>query len=246
MARVKILLPAHNPVLNDYGGCGNCNTSLIQSEGKWIIVDPGIWPVGMRGYLHYALKKEGLKPEDIDIVVNTHLHFDHSDNNIFFRGKPLYLHQTECDEPAASMLQDLWPDGLYSPDKYTIPVDTAEHYEFLVGALDLHKVSGIFQLTKDIKLIETPGHTPGSISVIIETTQGPVALIGDLAIRSQDYIERRLPQYVRDKEALLKSHEKINSLNPSVVVPGHDLPVWDLCKFPIPTKNFELTKWFPE
>ena len=113
-------------------------------------------------------------------------------------------------------------------------------------ALDLHKVSGVFQLTKDIKLIETPGHTPGSISVIIETAQGPVALIGDLAIRSQDYIERRLPQYVRDKEALLKSHEKINSLNPSVVVPGHDLPVWDLCKFPIPTKNFELTKWFPE
>jgi glyoxylase-like metal-dependent hydrolase (beta-lactamase superfamily II) len=217
MARVKILLPAHNPTLNDYGGCGNCNTSLIQSEEKWIIVDPGIWPVGMRGYLHYVLKKEGLKPEDIDIVVNTHLHFDHSDN-----------------------------DGKYSPDKYTIPVDTTEHNEFLVGTLDLQKIYGNFQLTEEVRIIETPGHTPGSISIIIETIQGPVALIGDLAIQRQDYIERRLPQYVRDKEATLKSHEKIRSLKPSVVIPGHDLPIWDLCKFPIPMKNFELTKWFPE
>ena len=136
MSKVKIILPARNPALNDYGGCGNCNTLLIRSEEKWIIVDPGWWPVGMRGYLHYSLKKEGLEPGAIDIVVNTHLHFDHSDNNMFFRGKDLFLHKNDCKN--TSMLQDLYKNqGNYSPDNYTIKVDTSEHYEFLVGYFQL-------------------------------------------------------------------------------------------------------------
>jgi glyoxylase-like metal-dependent hydrolase (beta-lactamase superfamily II) len=245
MSKLKIILPAQNPDLNNYGGCGNCNTVLINSEDKWIVVDPGWWPVGVRGYLHYVLKKEGLKPSDIDIVVNTHLHFDHSDNNLFFRGKNLYLHEKDCNKK--NMVQDLYKyNGEYNPDNYTIPVDSTEHYEFLVGSLNLKKVKGDFILTNDIKLIETPGHTPGSISVIVETNQGIIAIIGDLAIRRQDYIERRLPHYVRDKEAILNSYKKIMRLSPSVVIPGHDLPIWDFCKFKIPIKNYELTDWFPE
>jgi glyoxylase-like metal-dependent hydrolase (beta-lactamase superfamily II) len=246
MARVKIILPSSNPMLNDYGGCGNCNTSLIESSGKWIIVDPGLWPVGMRGYLHYALKKEGLEPDDIDIVINTHLHYDHSDNNIFFRGKPLYLHEIDCNNADTLMMQDLWPDGRYKPEKYTIPVKVPERTGFLIGALELNRVSGTFQLTEDVRLIETPGHTPGSMSVIVDTSLGTVAIIGDLAIRRQDYIEKRTPIFVRDRQAIMESHEKITKLNPVAVIPGHDLPIWDLGRFPVPMKNFELTEWFPE
>jgi glyoxylase-like metal-dependent hydrolase (beta-lactamase superfamily II) len=246
MAKVKIILPSSNPTLNNYGGCGNCNTTLIKSSDKWILVDPGLWPVGMRGYLHYVLKREGLEPKDIDIIVNTHRHYDHSDNNIFFRGKPLYMHEKDLHNPNILMMQDLWPDGQYNPEKYIIPVDVSEHTEFLVGALELHKFSGIYQLTKDIKLIETPGHTPGSISVIVETSLGTIAIIGDLAIHRQDYLEKRIPMYVRDKEAIIRSHESITSLNPVVVIPGHDLPIWDLGRFTVPMKNFELTEWFPE
>jgi glyoxylase-like metal-dependent hydrolase (beta-lactamase superfamily II) len=246
MARVKIVLAARNQALNDYGGSGNCNTALINSGDKWIIVDPGFWPVGVRGYLHYAMKKEGLKPEDVDVVVNTHLHFDHSDNNLFFRGKPLYLHEKELADPDVRLVQDLWPEGRYDPDKYIIPVNVREHNEFLVGALELNKFSGSFDLTEDVKLLETPGHTPGSISVIVETSQGTVAIIGDLAIRRQDYMEQRLPHYVRDREAVIRGFERIRGLKPSVVIPGHDLPVWDLGRFPLPMENFELTEWFPE
>jgi len=244
MSRVKIILPSQNPHLNNYGGCGNCNTVLINSEKKWIIVDPGWWPVGMRGYLHYALKKEELLPSDIDIVVNTHLHFDHSDNNLFFRGKDLYIHEKDCT--TKSMIQNLYKyDGLYKPNNYTIQVDTTEHYEFLVKSLKLHKISGEFKLTNEVKLIETPGHTPGSMSVIIETDDGTIAIIGDLSIRRQDYIERKIPKYVRNKDSILESHIKISSLNPVIVIPGHDIPIWDLSRFKLPLKNFELTEWFP-
>ena len=103
------------------------------------------------------------------------------------------------------------------------------------------RVSGTFQLTDDVKLIETPGHTPGSMSVIVDTSLGTVAIIGDLAIRRQDYIEKRTPIYVRDRKAIMESHEKITKLNPVAVIPGHDLPIWDLGRFPVPMKNFELT-----
>jgi hypothetical protein len=48
------------------------NTILIRDEGKNIIIDPGIIQLGRYGCLPKRLAEFGLKPSDIDIVVNTH------------------------------------------------------------------------------------------------------------------------------------------------------------------------------
>lgn len=240
-ARVKILFGPSYAEFEKAGG--GSNIVLIESEGRKIIVDPGYWPVGIRGYLHYFLRKDGLKPNDIDIVINTHLHFDHSDNNIFFRGKELYVH--EKDLTSTFFIQDLYPDGIYNPEKYTIAFECPEHLEFLVGALNLQIVKGDMQITRDVRVIETPGHTPGSMSVIVNTSEGPAAIIGDVAIFARDFIEQKIPMFVRDKEALIRSQKRIAQLDPSVVVPGHDLPVWG-SRFRPPIRNFDLTRWFPE
>ena len=240
LARLKVLF---GPSYEEFEAAGRgCNTILIESEGKRIIVDPGIWSFGLRGYLHYFLRKEALKPEDIDIVINTHLHFDHSDNNIFFRGKKLYVHEKELN--GTLFLQDLSPDGIYNPEKYTIELKCPEYLEFLVGALELRKIVGDTAVTEDVRIIETPGHTPGSVSVLVETAEGLAAVIGDVAIFARDFIEQRLPMFVRDKDALLRSQKAIAQLDPSVVVPGHDMPIWG-SKYRPPVRNFDLRKWFP-
>lgn len=64
------------------------NIILIKDSGKNILVDTGSF--GEEKKIISALKKEGLAPGGIDIVINTHLHADHLGNNHLF-GRALFI-----------------------------------------------------------------------------------------------------------------------------------------------------------
>ncbi|MCD6264003.1 hypothetical protein J7L60_06325, partial [Candidatus Bathyarchaeota archaeon] len=64
-------------------------------------------------------------------------------------------------------------------------------------------------------------------SVIAETEEGRVAIVGDAVIVKEDLLEMRPPSVVSmnfDPEASVRSLELIRSLGPSLVIPGHDAP----------------------
>ena len=85
----------------------------------------------------------------------------------------------------------------------------------------------IFLHTKNVKIIETLGHTPGSITALVETGEGLLALIGDAAIVKEDLLELRAPSVVTKNiqaEVAVNSLRKIRGLNPVLVIPGHDAP----------------------
>lgn len=180
----------------------SCNTVLIESD-KRIIVDPGASAV--RDTLKARLEEIKLKPDDIDIVVNTHLHGDHTGSNHIFRGKTLIVHEKELD----SIKKSLWPEFL----------------DACVSVLKTQKVKQETTIAKDAKIIETPGHTPGSISVVVDTPEGPVAIVGDSISRvKEDFLSRKPPFWEPDKETIVKSWEKIAQLMPRLIIPGHDAP----------------------
>jgi len=81
----------------------SCNTILIESD-KMIIVDPGA--AALRDTLTSRLEEIKLKPDNIDIVVNTHLHGDHIGSNHIFREKTLIIHEKELN----SIKISLWPE----------------------------------------------------------------------------------------------------------------------------------------
>ncbi len=88
-------------------------------------------------------------------------------------------------------------------------------------------VSDDEELTENIQIIETMGHTPGSISVIAETVEGTVACIGDAAIVKEDFLELRPPSVVTRNiapEVSVASLRRIAELDPVLVIPGHDAP----------------------
>ncbi len=72
MAEVKVLVEGYAREEDD-AEFASCTVTLIQDNGKNIIVDPGM----DKNLLLEALEKENLKPEDIDFVVLTHMHPDH-------------------------------------------------------------------------------------------------------------------------------------------------------------------------
>ena len=185
---------------------GSTNTVLIRDEGLNIVVDPGILQLGRYGAFQKRLAEFGLEPGDIDMVVNTHCHYDHIESNYLFRGKPLVVHEKEVE----------YCSNLYWP----------EFTEAFMGIMEIDAVSGE-KLSENVRVIETLGHTPGSISVLAETGEGLVACIGDAAIVREDLLEFRVPSVVTKNiapEVSVNSLKRIAALNPFMVIPGHDAP----------------------
>jgi N-acyl homoserine lactone hydrolase len=99
----------------------------------------------------------------IDIVVNTHLHFDHCGGNHLFAGRPIYVQRQELD------------DAL-SRDDYTI----REWVE--APGVQYRPVDGELELLPGLRLVPAPGHTNGTQVVVVETGGRPVVVGGDVAV----------------------------------------------------------------
>ena len=186
---------------------GSTNTMLIRDEGMNIVFDPGMLQLGRYGSFKLRLAELGLAPEDVDVVVNSHCHYDHVESNYLFKGKPLYIHEKEVE----------YCNQLYWP----------EWTDAYMGIMDLKAFTGEKKITKNIRLIETLGHTPGSISALVETGEGLVALVGDAVIVKEDYLEMRPPTVVTKNiaaEQSVESMKKVRMLNPKLIIPGHDAP----------------------
>lgn len=69
------------------------SVTLIESGENKIIVDTG--HQGDRGIVVDSLSARELTPEDIDVVINTHLHLDHCGCNLIFSKAVFYAHQGE-------------------------------------------------------------------------------------------------------------------------------------------------------
>ncbi len=99
----------------------------------------------------------------IDIVVNTHLHFDHCGGNHLFAGKPIYVQRRELDDAR-------------SEDDYTI----REWVE--APGVEYVPVDGELELLPGLRLVPAPGHTRGMQMVVVETGGRPLVVGGDVAV----------------------------------------------------------------
>jgi N-acyl homoserine lactone hydrolase len=106
-------------------------------------------------------------PRDVVLVVNTHLHFDHCGGNRLFAGTPIYVQAREREAARA-------------PD-YTVP----EWVEF--DGAEYVELDGEAELLTGIRVVPTPGHTPGHQSVLVETDDGLVVVAGDVAYTWRDF-----------------------------------------------------------
>ena len=111
----------------------------------------------------YPLTEQNVDPADIDIVVNTHLHFDHCGGNHLFAGKPIYVQRQELDD---ARCQDDYTirDWVDAPGVEYVPVD------------------GELELLPGLRLLPAPGHTRGTQVVVVEIDGRPIVIAGDVAV----------------------------------------------------------------
>src|SRR3954467_12136486 len=102
----------------------------------------------------YPLEEQDFDVQSVDIVVNTHLHFDHCGGNHLFAGKPIYVQRQELDD-ARNQNDYPIPEWVDPPGMPDIPG------------------GGELELLPGLRLLLTPGHTRGSQVVVIDGTESP-------------------------------------------------------------------------
>ena len=142
------------------------------------------------------LDQQDFDAAGVDLVVNTHLHFDHCGGNRLFAGTPVHVQRQELED--ARTLAD-----------YTIRewVD-APGVQYVPHA-------GEVELLPGLRLLPAPGHTRGSQIVVVETEDGPVVIAGDTAVWSGQLDE---PQ--------TEGQRLIRALEPAAVWMSHEREPW--------------------
>ena len=109
------------------------------------------------------LDEQGFDVGSVDIVVNTHLHFDHCGGNHLFAGTPIYVQRRELEDARNEDDYTIreWVDA---PGVTYVPVD------------------GVHELLPGIRLVPAPGHTRGLQAVVVDTGDGTVVIGGDVAV----------------------------------------------------------------
>jgi glyoxylase-like metal-dependent hydrolase (beta-lactamase superfamily II) len=160
---------------------------VIRTTDRTILVDTGIGPAGTPvadllhpegGALLDELRDAGVSPSDVDVVVLTHMHFDHIGWNVSgpaedprptFPRATYLLQSAEWDTYSVG---DEDPQGSPARDRQVRWLREA-------GVLEL--VDGEREIADGIHLFVTPGHTPGSQSVQIGSGGDSVVVSGDVA-----------------------------------------------------------------
>ena len=135
--------------------------------------------VGRRSALENALNAKGLTSEDIDITILSHAHWDHSQNYDLFPRAPIPVHPLEWK----------YAHKPYRNDCAT-PAWSGAIIEFRpkIGEVEEGHV-----IEPGVILMHTPGHSPGSISVVVETPQGLCAVKGEVLHYSTVALTRKNP-----------------------------------------------------
>lgn len=163
---------------------------FVRSGGKTVMVDTGMGPSphperGNRtGDLLNQLKLQDANPEEIDIVVHTHLHADHVGWNLDLSGdtpKP-YFPKARYLVPRMDWEHFTRPDVLASAPHVKDNVVPLEG----LGLMEL--VDEGHNVTDEIITLATPGHTPGH-QVILISSQGEKAMIVGDAMHSKVQVQ---------------------------------------------------------
>ena len=205
MATVDILMPGQAWGAST-GIPAMCSIILVESEGKRILFDTG--HVGRYTGLEAALKARKLGPEDIDLQVMSHAHWDHAQNFDRFTNAPMLIHPDErryAQNP--------------HPNDWATPAWTG-------AALETHTIQEVSdgdELARGVRVIDIPGHSPGSIGLLVETEDGISGLTGDALHFARIALTGESPLVFFDKTLADASIRKVVAAS-DVLYPGHDRP----------------------
>ncbi|HEY1794493.1 MAG TPA: N-acyl homoserine lactonase family protein [Stellaceae bacterium] len=160
------------------------------------------------------LEAIGRRPDKVDLLINSHFHFDHCGGNALLPNATLVVQKKEWDagmDPEAAVRHG------YNPRDF----DLGHKVRLIHGE---HDVFGDGSVT----LLPTHGHTIGHQSLRVRLDGGDIVLAADSCYFCQTLRERRLPRFAHDKEEMLRSLDRLEALERggARIFFGHDPEFW--------------------
>ena len=193
-----------------------CHPSVPEDpEGRWGGLAKLMVPIMQPGeHVLTGLAGLGLDPDDIDMVINSHLHPDHCGCNAFFRKATFLVH---ADELSAARASDSEANGYLAVDwDQPMPFDAINSQRDVFG-------------DGRIVLLPLPGHTPGSIGALARLDRsGTFLLAGDTVSLRETLDTGIIPRNTWNADALAKSLAEVRHIETSgvTILCSHDAKQW--------------------
>ena len=168
-------------------------------------------PLGKTQEVIDQLKSLRVEPEDVDVVVNTHLHEDHCGNNKLFT-KSRFLVQKE--ELRHAFVPDDNERDSTGPFYKRVDFDYPLNYE---------PITGDFEVTAGVRLIFTPGHTAGHQSVVVGLRQSNFVIASDAVFTEMNWRDNSLSGVVHDPKAYMNSIKRLRAIENAFIYFSHDM-----------------------
>jgi hydroxyacylglutathione hydrolase len=196
------------------------NSYLVKTDNGYFLIDTGI--TKKRGQLEKQLNEAGCRPGDLKLIIITHGHLDHVGNAAYLRDK--YGAKIAMHSGDSKMVEtgDMFVDarggiliGLIGVLMKTLGLSD---YEKIKPDIYLEDDQDLSAYGLNAKVIHTPGHSNGSISVL--TAEGDL-FCGDLFNNNGKPEKASL---IQDSQLLDTSVERIGALGIATIYPGHGKP----------------------
>ncbi len=157
-----------------------------------------------------ALNTAGFDERDVTAVVNTHLHFDHCGQNHLFPSTPIWVSAAEVEAAEAEF--------------YTVPDWAAIAEPQLRLSADNEAVA------EGVRLLHTPGHTPGHQSIAVDTPAGREIIVGQTCYTCAEFEAGQPAEFDMHDETWLtagtESLARLRSLNANRAFFSHDRAIY--------------------
>lgn len=211
----------------------------VEADGKKIMVDTGpasgehavkwhkeVGPnIGPDQVSYIQLEKRvGVKPKEIDMILLTHLHWDHGYYMEKYPNAKIYVSKKELDFALNPL-----PPFFFSYENWQLGLTPF----FIPSIPRMVQIDMVPQkITEHISMVPTPGHAPGHMAVVVETGKGRYVLPGDAVIRRENlevvperHIQFQMVGLFMDLVAQWKSMETIMKIvegDKSRILCNHD------------------------
>ncbi|MBN1380771.1 MAG: MBL fold metallo-hydrolase, partial [Deltaproteobacteria bacterium] len=207
---------------------GKSTVYAVRDRSGVMLIDAGV--PGQGGKIIQLLQKKGFSPGDIKLIVITHVHYDHVGSLAELLRSfpcPVAVHENE-----AALLRD---------GKSVLPAGTSAVARFVMGLFQSlsRSMPGLTQfdaVSPDLiikketflhaygisgRILPTPGHTVGSLSVLLDNG---TAFVGDLAVNVYPWGGPIFPPVADDVPQLMKSWQALMAQPVKTIYPGHGKP----------------------
>ena len=205
---------------------GVTSTYLIPGTQGWLLVDAG--PMGKTDLFFKRLKKAGILPSQIRLILLTHAHYDHAGCLHEIKEQcqcPVMTHTHEAFllKNPYFRLADPSVDHLPTADEFQgfrfVRREKTYRFKAVDPEYTIDDEASLEDFGFAARVVLTPGHTPGSLSVINHENE---AFIGDLAVNTFPFgAGPCFPQYAFNHDQQVDSWNKIKHLDVKEVFPGH-------------------------